>query len=45
MSQDDLASKAELLKANGKFTIKVDGVDGEVELDDKLVKNRTKNKG
>lgn len=44
MSQDDLASKAELLKANGKFTIKVDGVDGEVELDDKLVKieQRTK---
>lgn len=37
LSQDELATKGEELKNTGKIVFKVDGVEGEVEMDDKFV--------
>lgn len=44
LSQEELASKGEDLKNNGKIVFKVDGIDGDIEMDDKFVKieQRTK---
>lgn len=44
LSQEELASKGEELKNNGKIVFKVDGVEGDVEMDDKFVtiEQRTK---
>lgn len=37
LSQEELASKAEELKNSGKIAFKVEGVEGQVEMDDKFV--------
>lgn len=44
LSQDELEAKAEELKSQGKITFKIEGIEGEIELDDKFVKieKRTK---
>ncbi|GAV53430.1 hypothetical protein ZYGR_0AI07140 [Zygosaccharomyces rouxii] len=44
LSQEELASKAEELKNTGKIVFHVDGIDGELDLDDKFIQieKRTK---
>ncbi|KAL3230803.1 Glycine--tRNA ligase 1, mitochondrial [Nakaseomyces bracarensis] len=44
LSQEELEAKANELKSNGKIIFKVDGIEGEIELDDKFVniEKRTK---